>query len=103
MSWTPSQAMLLFFVGVIATAGGFLAWMEVLRWLPAGTASLNMLVIPVIALLSSMLVFDEKLAANEWAGIALIGCGLAVITAIGIAGGRRARMLPADPTPLEGG
>ena len=103
MSWTLSQAMLLFFVGVIATAGGFLAWMEVLRWLPAGTASLNMLVIPVIALLSSMVVFDEKLAANEWAGIALIGCGLAVITAVGIAGGRRARMLPADPTPLEGG
>ena len=103
MPWTVSQAMLLFFVGVIATAGGFLAWMEVLRWLPAGTASLNMLVIPVIALLSSMVVFDEKLAANEWAGIALIGCGLAVITAIGIAGGRRSRMLPADPTPLEGG
>ena len=103
MSWTLSQGMLLFFVGVIATAGGFLAWMEVLRWLSAGTASLNMLVIPVIALLSSMAVFGETLAANEWAGIALIGCGLAGITAIGIAGGRRARMLPADPTPLEGG
>ena len=103
MPWTLSQALLLVFVGVIATAGGFLAWMEVLRWLPAGTASLNMLVIPVIALLSSMGVFDEKLAANEWGGIALIGSGLAVITAIGIAGGRRARMLPADPTPLEGG
>ena len=103
MPWSVSQAMLLFFVGVVATAGGFLAWMEVLRWLPAGTASLNMLVIPVIALLSSMVVFEEKLAANEWAGIALIGGGLAVITAVGIAGGRRARMLPADPTPLEGG
>jgi drug/metabolite transporter (DMT)-like permease len=101
--WTLTQTMLLVFVGVIATAGGFLAWMEVLRWLAAGTASLNMLVIPVIALLSSMVVFGEKLAANEWAGIALIGCGLAVITAIGIAGGRRARMLPAEPTPLEGG
>ena len=29
-------------VGVVATAGGFLLWMEILRWLPAGTASLNM-------------------------------------------------------------
>ena len=72
----------------IATAGGFLAWMEVLRWLPAGTASLNMFAIPVIALLSSMAVFGERLAANEWIGIALIGVGLALIT---IAGAPRRR------------
>ena len=32
---------------------GFLLWIAVLRFLPAGTASLNMLAIPVIALLSS--------------------------------------------------
>ena len=43
-----------------STAGGFLAWMEMLRWLPAGTASLNMFAIPVIALLSSMAVFGER-------------------------------------------
>jgi len=101
--WSVSHAMLLFIIGVVATAGGFLAWMEVLRWLPAGTASLNMLAIPVIALLSSMIVFGERLAANEWAGIALIGVGLALITALALAGGRRASLLPADPTPLEGG
>ena len=63
-----------------STAVGFLAWIEILRWLPAGTASLNMFAIPVIALLSSMVVFGERLAANEWAGIALIGAGLALIT-----------------------
>jgi drug/metabolite transporter (DMT)-like permease len=77
--------------------------MEVLRWLPAGTASLNMLAIPVIALLSSMIVFGERLSANEWAGIALIGIGLALIAALALAGGRPASLLPADPTPLEGG
>jgi len=101
--WSVMQALLLFIVGVVATAGGFLAWMEVLRWLPAGTASLNMFAIPVIALLSSMMVFGERLAANEWAGIALIGVGLALITALALASGRRAALLPADPTPLEGG
>ena len=31
--WSLAQAGLLFIVGVIATAGGFLAWMEILRWL----------------------------------------------------------------------
>jgi len=100
--WSVTQAILLFIVGVVATAGGFLAWMEILRWLPAGTASLNMFAIPAIALLSSMAVFGERLAANEWAGIALIGVGLALITALALTG-RRAALLPAEPTPLEGG
>jgi drug/metabolite transporter (DMT)-like permease len=100
--WSVTQAVLIVVVGVVATAGGFLAWMEVLRWLPAGTASLNMFAIPVIALLSSMAVFGERLAANEWIGIALIGVGLALITIEALRGGRGAP-LPAEPTPLDGG
>ena len=61
---------------------GFLLWIAILRFLPAGTASLNMFAIPVIALVSSALVFGERLTAGEWAGIALIGAGLAIVTAI---------------------
>jgi drug/metabolite transporter (DMT)-like permease len=99
--WSVSQAALLLVVGVVATAGGFVAWMEILRWLPAGTASLNMLAVPVIALLSSMAVFGERLTTNEWIGIALIGAGMVVIATQALA--RRDRLLPADPTPLEGG
>ena len=38
---------------------------RVLRFLSAGTASLNMLAIPVIALLSSMAVFDERLSTQR--------------------------------------
>ena len=101
--WSVVQAGLLVVVGVVATAGGFLVWMEVLRWLPAGTASLNMFAVPVIALLSSMVVFGERLAANEWVGIALIGTGLALLAAQAVSGGRRRAALPAEPTPLEGG
>jgi drug/metabolite transporter (DMT)-like permease len=101
--WSVTQAVLLVIVGVVATAGGFLLWMEILRWLPAGTASLNMFAIPVIALLSSMAIFGERLAANEWTGIALIGAGLALITANALARGRRAAPLPATPTPVDGG
>jgi drug/metabolite transporter (DMT)-like permease len=59
--------------------------------------------VPVIALLSSMLVFHERLAANEWAGIALIGVGLALIIGHALVGGRGADPLPATPTPLDGG
>jgi drug/metabolite transporter (DMT)-like permease len=101
--WSVAQVALLFYVGVIATAGGFLIWMAILRWLPAGTASLNMFAVPVIALLSSMLVFHERLAANEWAGIALIGVGLGLISAHALAGAQPRDPLPATPTPLDGG
>jgi drug/metabolite transporter (DMT)-like permease len=101
--WSLAQVALLFIVGVVSTAGGFLLWMEILRWLPAGTASLNMFAIPVIALLSSMAVFDERLAANEWIGIALIGVGLGLLTAEALLRGRRGEPVPLAPTPLEGG
>ena len=62
-----------------------------------------MFAIPVIALLSSMAIFGERLAGNEWIGIALIGVGLALLTAQALARGRRAGPLPAAPTPLDGG
>lgn len=101
--WSVAQAGLLVVVGVVSTAGGFLAWMEILRWLPAGTASLNMFAVPVIALLSSMAVFGERLAPNDWAGIAMIGAGLGLIIGQTLLGGRAADALPAAPTPADGG
>jgi len=61
-----------------------------------------MFAVPVIALLSSMAVFGERLMANEWAGIALIGAGLVLISAHALHG-RRAAPLPATPTPVDGG
>jgi drug/metabolite transporter (DMT)-like permease len=64
----------------VASGIGFVLWTGILAWLPAGTAALNMLVIPVIALVSSMLIFGERLDALEWAGIAAIGVGLAIIS-----------------------
>lgn len=82
--WSVTQVLLLVHIGVVSTAAGFLAWIEILRWLPAGTASLNLFAIPVIALLSSMAVFGERLTASEWAGIACIGAGLAVLCGIAL-------------------
>jgi len=82
--WSVAQVLLLVHIGVISTAAGFLAWIEILRWLPAGTASLNLFAVPVIALLSSMAVFGERLTASEWAGIACIGAGLAVLCALAL-------------------
>jgi drug/metabolite transporter (DMT)-like permease len=101
--WSVAQAGLLIIVAVGSTAGGFLLWMQILRWLPAGTASLNMFAVPVIALLSSMAFFGERLASNEWWGIALIGIGLGLIAVEALRHGRQVEPLPAAPTPVDGG
>jgi len=101
--WSVAYALLLGYVGVLSTALGFLLWIAILRWLPAGTASLNMFAIPVIALLSSMAVFGERLSRNEWLGIGCIGVGLALISVDAWLGNRRGSSVVNDRTPLEGG
>jgi drug/metabolite transporter (DMT)-like permease len=89
--WSIAHAGLMFFVGAIATAGGFLVWIEILRWLPAGTASLNLFAVPVIAIVSSMAVFGERITRIEWVGIAAIGVGLCLLTLQAMAAGAKAR------------
>jgi drug/metabolite transporter (DMT)-like permease len=101
--WSAAYAGLLLWTGAVSTAAGFLLWIAVLRFLPAGTASLNMLAIPVIALVSSMLVFGERLTRNEWIGIGCIGAGLAIISLRALLASRRGESQPPEPTPLDGG
>jgi drug/metabolite transporter (DMT)-like permease len=99
---TPSYVALVAWTGAVPTAFGFVLWMAVLRFIPAGTASLNMLAIPVIALLTSMAIFGERLTAAEWSGIALIGAGLALISLRAWRAGRRGDAVVVAP-PLESG
>ena len=101
--WSVTYALLLVYVAGISTALGFLLWIAVLHYLPAGTASLNMFAIPVIALVSSMLVFGERLTRLEWAGIACIGAGLAIISFNAWRASKRGEAEPPVPTPLDGG
>jgi drug/metabolite transporter (DMT)-like permease len=102
--WDAAYVGLLLWTAVVSTAFGFMLWIEVLRFLPAGTASLNMFAIPVIALVSSMLIFGERLTRSEWAGIACIGAGLAILTWRTLVAVRhRGEPQPATPTPLDGG
>ena len=103
VDWTISYAALLLWTGAVSTASGFLLWIAVLRFLPAGTASLNMLAIPVIALVTSMAIFGERLTLAEWTGIALIGAGLAVISLRAWRGSGRGEAVVVAPTPLDGG
>lgn len=101
--WGAQYAVLLFYTGAVSTAMGFLLWIAILRFLPAGTASLNMLAIPVIALVTSMAIFGERLATEEWIGIACLGAGLVMISVRAYAAGRRGDAAVITPTPVEGG
>ena len=101
--WSASYVFLLLLTGALASGFGFVLWVGVLRFLSAGTASLNMLAIPVIALLSSMAVFDERLSRSEWTGIACIGAGLFVISFRAWLATRRGERPPPEPIPQEGG
>ena len=100
--WSLAQAALTFYVGAVSTAFGFVLWIAILRFLPAGTASLNMFAIPVIALGSSALLFGERLSGAEWTGIALIGAGLVLVTASALRSRRETTAL-APAAPCEGG
>ncbi len=101
--WSASYFGLLLWTGALASGAGFVLWIGVLRFLSASTASLNMLAIPVIALLSSMAVFGERLSTSEWIGIGCIGAGLFVISFRAWLATRRGERAPPEPIPLEGG
>jgi drug/metabolite transporter (DMT)-like permease len=101
--WNGVYVAALFYAGVIATAFGFLLWTMILVWLPAGTASLNMFAIPVIALTSSMLVFDERLTLLEWLGIASIGAGLVIVSLRAWVVSRRGEGEAVEAPAIEGG
>ena len=101
--WTVTYAMQLSYIAVLSTAFGFMLGIAVLRILPAGTASLNMFAVPVIALLGSMAVFDERLTSNEWAGIVCISAGLAIVAFNTWRASRRGEAELPVPTPLDGG
>jgi drug/metabolite transporter (DMT)-like permease len=101
--WNPVYALAIIYAGVIATGAGFVLWTAILGVLPAGTASLNMFAIPVIALLSSMAVFGERMLATEWLGIASIGLGLGILSARAWLASRRGRADVVEAPAIESG
>ncbi len=101
--WNGVYVAALLYAGVIATGIGFILWTAILAWLPAGTASLNMFAIPVLALVSSMLVFGERLTLEEWLGIASIGVGLAIVSLRAWLAGRHGEHELIEAPVIEGG
>jgi drug/metabolite transporter (DMT)-like permease len=80
ITWAPQFIALVLVLGIVATAGGWMAWFYVLRSLPAGTTSMSSLGIPVVALLSSALQLGERPSPAEWIGMGSITLALAVVS-----------------------
>ncbi len=77
--------------GYLALGPMFLAYLLFgagLRHVPSSTATTLTLLEPVVATMLAVLVVGERLAAPGWAGIALIGIALALLTARGAARSR---------------
>ncbi len=103
VEWNGVYVSALLYAGVVATGIGFILWTAILVWLPAGTASLNMFAIPVIALVSSMIIFEERLTTTEWLGIASIGAGLVIVSARAWLASRRGEREVVEAPAIEGG
>ncbi len=80
--WTPSYIGILCFVSTVSTGLCWWLWIYILDRVPAWEASLSVLGIPVVAILSSRLTMGEEFKGIEITGILLIGGGLALLSFI---------------------
>ena len=70
VSWTALFGVV--FTGAVGSGIAYLLWFEVIQRLPAMTASLGVLSVPVIGVLASMLVLGERPTLADVIGFALI-------------------------------
>ncbi|WP_063767465.1 DMT family transporter [Streptomyces sp. NRRL S-1868] len=97
---TGSGPALLVWLGVVATAGAYMAFVAGLRRVTAGTAGTLSLAEPLVAAVLGLLVLGERLSAVAAAGMALLLAGLvAVSLPAGVLPGARQRATRAATMP----
>jgi drug/metabolite transporter (DMT)-like permease len=90
INWTPIFIAALAFNAIVCNALAWLLWLYILDTLPASTASMGTLAVPVISVLAAWLQLGERPSGIEATGMVLIGIALAVISILGIRLPRRA-------------
>ena len=98
-TWNASFIAALAYNVVVASALAWVLWLSVLHSLPAGTAGISSLVIPVVGVMSAWIQLGERPGAMEAVGMGLILAALAILTARGMLSSRQARhsATAADP------
>ena len=89
--WSLNYVGILVFMSLVSTALCWWLWIYILDRVPAWEASLSVLGTPVVAIVSSRLVFREEFKVLELAGILLIGGGLILLSVLNWWSGRRIR------------
>lgn len=95
VQWTGYFWFALLFAALLGTALGWVLWLFILQRLPAGMASLSVLAIPAVAVISAAIELGERPSATELFGMLCVGVALALISWISA---HRAKM-PANTGP----
>lgn len=82
--WTPTYAVALVYSVILANALGWTIWLYALQRLPAGVASMNSMLIPVIAVLSAWVQLGERPSLLEATGMLCIAAALLLISWLNI-------------------
>ena len=96
IQWSGYFLFSLMFAGMLSTGVGWVMWLYVLNRLPAGTASLNALAIPVIAVLLAWFELGEKPGMSELLGMLTIAVALALVTILAMPRRIKARPIMAQ-------
>jgi drug/metabolite transporter (DMT)-like permease len=80
IAWNATSVFVIVYNALLATAFGFWAVMTVTRTLPAVTASLAFLGVPIAGLLFSAWWLDERLGSDKILALALVLAGVAAVT-----------------------
>lgn len=94
IQFTPYFIGALAYSAVLATGLGWLLWLYVLEKLPAGTAGLSVLAVPVTGVLLASIELGERPAITEAIGMVLIAAALALLSVLGIR--QHTRIEPAE-------
>jgi drug/metabolite transporter (DMT)-like permease len=68
------------YIVLIATAAGWLLWLQVVRRVPASIAGLSSLGVPVVAMLFAWALLSERPTQAELGGMVLILAGIWVVS-----------------------
>ena len=83
-TWNASFVAALLYNVIAASALAYVVWLYVLHSLPAGTAGISSLAIPVVGVLAAWIQLGERPGALEAVGMGLILAALAILTARGL-------------------
>ena len=97
--WTTGFIWGLAYTVLLANALAWVLWLYALRTLSAGAAGLGTLAIPVVGVVAAWLQLGEVPTAVEGVGMVLIVGALGILSARGLAAGRR-QPSPADEEPV---